>query len=96
MAVGTNSLVVTVIAVVADPLARGFPAEVEFDAVKKPFEFFAEAGVRPIDLLFDDAPKEFLTGLARSGGEVVNVGDEIVGKVEVNLGHVLTIGRGIC
>jgi hypothetical protein len=74
MSVRTETLVISVITVVADPLARGFPAQVEFDAIEKLFEFYAQRILATLHFTLDAAAKKIITGYACALGRFIDLG----------------------
>jgi hypothetical protein len=55
---------------------------------------FPQLGIAPDDLLLGDSPKELIAGLPDAIGSSVDLPQQIVGKIDLDFGHIASIGRG--
>jgi hypothetical protein len=58
------------------------------------FELLAQLGVAPVDLLSGNPLKELIASLSDAIGSSVDLVQQIVGKVDLDPGHVASIGCG--
>jgi hypothetical protein len=94
MAVRAEPLVVAVVTVFADQFGGGPAAQVQGVTCPQLFEFLAQARVARRDLLLDDPQQKRVAGLTGSVGSSINLIQEIIGKIDLDLGHLASIGRG--